>query len=256
MLRVSHVSKRYGKVTAVSDWSLEVNPGENVGLLGPNGAGKTTALRMIVGMLRPDQGDVSLDGIDLWRQPLAAKALLAYIPDVPYLFPRMTGWEHVSFVARAFGLSPEDCAAQISDLVDLFGLTPYIHRPVEEYSHGMRQKVAWVAALLHRPRYVILDEPTVGLDPQNIRLIKDVLQHITASGTGVLMSTHSMEMAEQLADRLVVVSKARMVATGTLAEFRAQATEAAATLETLFLRFTGGVATAEALKRALGEVRT
>jgi len=252
MLEINGIAKRFGRVSAVENVSFQVHPGENVAFLGPNGAGKTTTLKMAVGLLKPDGGKVLVDGIDLVKEPVMAKSLLAYIPDVPYLFPRLTGWEHVTYVARAYKVSLAACRQKGSDLIEAFGLQPFINRPVEEYSHGTRQKVAWVAALVHEPRYLILDEPTVGLDPQNTRLVKDVLSYLAQNGTGILMSTHLMEMAEQLSSIAIMISGGRIVASGTLEAFRSQASEAAATLEDIFLRNTGGVKPVEALKNALG----
>lgn len=237
------LQKRYGDTPAVRGVNLAVQPGEIVGFLGPNGAGKTTTIKMLIGLLKPSAGAARIGGYDMQREPLRAKALLGYVPDQPTLPEKLSAREFLDFIAGLYQLDRREARRRSDELLDLFGLTERSHELLGGYSHGMRQKVALAAALLHRPRAFFLDEPTVGLDPRSARLIKDILRAEAARGTAVLLTTHILEIAEQLCDRVAIISGGRMIATGTLDELRAG--QAGVSLEEVFLQRTGGEAERE-----------
>lgn len=240
VLEITHLIKRYGNVQAVSDVSLTVRAGEIVGLLGPNGAGKSTTIRAAVGLVRPDSGQVRIGGRDLRQDPIGTRAVLGYLPDVPNLYPRLTGWETLDFIGDAYRLAPTEKVRRAEELVDLFGLADVMGKQVETYSHGTQQKLAWAMALLHDPQLLILDEPTVGLDPANSRLIRDVLGLLRGRGCAILLSSHLLRLVEEVVDRIAMMQAGRLVATGTLAELQAQAgTGDGRELEELFLTLTG-----------------
>lgn len=246
MLELIGLTKRYRNVTAVEDLTLTVRPGELVGFLGPNGAGKTTTIRMAVGLIRPDSGRVRICGREMAADPVAARTCIGYIPDVPHLYPRLTGWETLDFVGDAYRLDPREKVRKAEELVELFGLQDVMGRQVETYSHGTQQKLAWAAALIHDPRVLFLDEPTVGLDPANARLVKDVMLRLKGQGCAVLMSSHLLTMVEEVADRLALIQGGRLVAGGTLAELRQRAgVGGESSLEALFLSLTAAAAGAE-----------
>lgn len=240
MLALQYVSRSFKKVIAVDNVSFAVEAGEIVGFLGPNGAGKTTTIKMAAGLLRPDRGRVLICGFDVHKDPTPARSALGYIPDVPALYPRLTGWETLDFIGDAFRMNPAEKVRKAHELVDLLGLEEWMSRQVETYSHGTRQKLAWAATLLHDPKVLLLDEPTVGLDPANARLIKNVILLLKQKGCAILMSSHLLPMVEELADRIVMISRGSLVAEGTLSELREKAMEAGHTgLEEMFLRLTG-----------------
>lgn len=253
MLVLQDLAKSFGKVVAVAGVSLEVRPGEVVGFLGPNGSGKTTTIRMAVGLLRPDRGRSLIGGHDVHREPLAARSLLGYLPDVPNLFPRLTGWETLDFIGDAFRLPPAEKVHRAREWVELFGLEEWMGRPVEAYSHGTQQKLAWAATLLHEPQVLLLDEPTVGLDPANTRLVKDVIRLLRQRGCAVLLSSHLLALVEEICDRVVMISRGRLVAAGALDDLRRQAAaEGHANLEEMFLALTGAGGQAERATALLG----
>jgi ABC-2 type transport system ATP-binding protein len=236
-LRLDGLVRRYGPVTAVDGVSLAVESGEIVGFLGPNGAGKTTTLRVIAGLLRPDTGSVTIAGHALATEPLAAKRRLGFVPDRPYLYDRLTAYEFLAFVAALYDVPPEIVRDRGEWLLQRLGLLGEARDLIETYSLGMRQKTAIAAALLHDPPLLLLDEPLVGLDPQGARALKDLLRERTARGAGVLVSTHLLDVAERLCDRVVILRRGRVVASGTLASLRGG--RADATLEDVFLELTG-----------------
>ena len=244
------LSKTYGSVTAVQDVSLHVRPGEIYGFLGPNGAGKTTTIKMLVGLLKPTQGYARIAGYDIQRQPLDAKARLGYVPDQPILYDKLRGLEFLVFMARLYRIDPVTAARRADELLRLFDLRDAADQMVEGYSHGMRQKLALAGALIHRPSVLFLDEPTVGLDPKSARLIKDLLLQLRESGVTVMMSTHILEIAERMCDRVGIIEHGRLIAEGTLAELRSRQ-GSMASLEEIFLSLTGGADYAE-LARVLG----
>jgi ABC-2 type transport system ATP-binding protein len=234
------LSKRYAKggVQAVSGLSLEVARGELFGFLGPNGAGKTTTIKMMTGLLRPDTGTISLAGVDARRDPLAAKAVTGYCPDEPLLYDRMTGMRFLSFIADVFGVPGSERARRIESLAESFEIRDALGETIASYSHGMRQKLSLVSALLHEPEVLILDEPIVGLDPRAAFTLKETMKGLCARGTTVFFSTHVMEVAEKLCDRVGIISHGRLIAAAPLDELRRASGEASATLERLFLEMT------------------
>lgn len=244
------LQKNYGATCAVKGIDLHVYPGEIVGFLGPNGAGKTTTIKMLVGLLRPSAGSARIGGFDIQQQPLEAKALLGYVPDQPYLPEKLSAREFLQFMAGLYQLDKQQAGQRGEELLRLFGLEERADELLGGYSHGMRQKAALSGALLHNPLAFFLDEPTVGLDPRSARLIKDLLRTIAARGTAVFMSTHILEIAERMCDRVFIVQQGTIIASGTLEELRAGA-GSSESLEDIFLSLTGGseeAAVAEALK--------
>jgi ABC-2 type transport system ATP-binding protein len=242
-IEAQELQKRYGDTLAVRGVNLAVRPGEIVGFLGPNGAGKTTTIKMLIGLLKPSAGAARIGGYDMQQEPLRAKALLGYVPDQPALPEKLSAREFLDFIAGLYQLDRREARQRGDELLRLFGLAERGHELLGGYSHGMRQKVALAGALLHRPRAFFLDEPTVGLDPRSARLIKDILRAEADRGTAVLLTTHILEIAEQLCDRVAIISGGRVIATGTLDELREG--QAGASLEEIFLQLTGGEAERE-----------
>jgi ABC-2 type transport system ATP-binding protein len=240
VIRLTELTKRYGKFTAVDGIELVVPPGELFGLLGPNGAGKTTTIRMIAGILRPTSGTVLVGGIDMQARPLEAKARLGYIPDRPFVYDKLTGGEFLRFAAALYGLQGPAVERRMDELLELFELTPWKTELTEAYSHGMRQKLIIAGALVHRPEVIVVDEPMIGLDPRSARLLKELLREFVSRGGTVLMSTHTMEIAEVMCDRIAIVYRGKIAAQGTMAELRQQTSSEGMSLEDLFLKLTGG----------------
>ena len=242
MIELRGLSKTYNKgaVKAVKDLSLEVKTGELFGFLGPNGAGKTTTIKMMVGLLRPDAGEVLLGGVDARREPLAAKALLGYCPDEPVLYDKMTGSRFLAFIADMFAVSGADRAARVQELAETFEMKDALTEIISSYSHGMRQKISLMAALLHDPQVLILDEPIVGLDPRAAFTLKETMRSLCRKGKTVFFSTHIMEVAERLCDRVGIISRGELIAAAPLSDLRRKAGEKDATLEKLFLEMTSG----------------
>ncbi|MDH3495651.1 MAG: ABC transporter ATP-binding protein [Gemmatimonadota bacterium] len=245
MIRLDDLTKRYGTFTAVAGIHLHVPRGQLYGFLGPNGAGKTTTLRMIAGILRPTAGRIWLGGVDLLADPMTAKARLGFIPDRPFVYEKLTGGEFLRFVAGLYGQDGQTVERRIDELLELFELTQWRDELVEAYSHGMRQKLIISSALVHRPELIVVDEPMVGLDPRGARLLKDIFRGFVARGGTVLMSTHTLEVAEAMCDRIAIIQAGRIVAHGTMAELREQTAAGDVSLEELFLRLTGGRAVRE-----------
>jgi ABC-2 type transport system ATP-binding protein len=237
MIELDGVTKRYGTKTAVRELSLRVEQGELFAFLGPNGAGKTTTIKMICGLLFPTGGVVRVGGFDIQREGDQARQLLSYVPDQPYLYEKLTGREFLQFIADMYGLPPERGARRIGEVIDLFGLEDFVDDLTERYSHGMRQRTVFAAALLHDPRVLVVDEPTVGLDPRSVRLLKDVLRRLAEAGTTVFLSTHSLDVAEEVAQRIGIVDHGRLIGCGTLDSLRRQAS-LEGSLEEVFLRLT------------------
>ena len=229
------VSKSYGRLTAVSDLSLSIPPGELFAFLGPNGAGKTTTIKLIVGLLRPDSGDVCVCGHHLGSNGLAAKAQLAYVPDQPFLYPKLTGREFLHFVAEMYGLSTDRRDEILQRLIARLDIGEFLDVLTEGYSHGMKQRVVLASALLHEPEVLVIDEPIVGLDPKTIREVKDLFLEFTGNGGTIFMSTHTLEVAEELAGRIGIIHRSRLRSLGTLDDLRAHATREHS-LEEIFLQ--------------------
>jgi len=251
MIRLNGLTKRYGKFTAVNGIDLAVESGELFGFLGPNGAGKTTTLRMIAGILKPTAGVIRVAGENIHTNALAVKAKLGYIPDRPYVYDKLTGAEFLRFVASLYGQEGEDVESRIDELLELFELTPWRDELTESYSHGMRQKVIISSALVHRPDVIVVDEPMVGLDPRSAKLLKVLFRQFVDRGGTILMSTHTLEVAEAMCDRIAIIQGGKIVASGTMDELRQQ-TQEGLSLEDLFLRLTGGEG-AQELSAVLGE---
>ena len=241
MIRLQALTKRYGKFTAVDGIDLDVPRGELFGLLGPNGAGKTTSIRMIAGILRPTSGTVMVGGIDIQARPLEAKARLGYIPDRPFVYDKLTGGEFLRFAAALYGQQGAVVERRIDELLELFELTPWKGELTENYSHGMRQKLIICGAFVHRPELIVVDEPMVGLDPKSARLLKDLFRQFVDRGGTVLMSTHTLEIAEVMCDRVAIVYRGKVAAQGTMADLREQTASGNSSLEDIFLKLTGGL---------------
>jgi ABC-2 type transport system ATP-binding protein len=252
MIQLENLTKRYGSFVAVDDLTLHVPRGVLYGFLGPNGAGKTTTLRMIAGILQPTDGRVRLGGDDMRERPLAAKQRLGFIPDRPFVYDKLTGAEFLRFVAGLYGQEGEAIERRIHELLEVFELTSWQDELVEAYSHGMRQKLIISSALIHRPECIVVDEPMVGLDPKGARRLKDIFRQFVARGGTVLMSTHTLEVAEAMCDGIAIIQHGKIVASGTMPEIRRQTASGSASLEELFLKLTGGLE-ARHLAEVLGE---
>ncbi len=238
MIELENVTKRYGQRTAVDQLTLSVPRGEVFAFLGPNGAGKTTTIKMMVGLLLPTLGTVTLSGYDVAKQPREAKSQLGYVPDQPELYDKLTGREFLSFVGEMYGMHRDEAGAEIERLAAIFDLTPFYDRLTESYSHGMKQRVAFASALLHKPSILMLDEPMVGLDPKTMRLVKDLIGEKSDDGLTVFMSTHTLSVAEEVADRIGVIDHGKLLFLGTVDELRDRLSVKASSLETLFLQLT------------------
>ncbi len=240
MIVIRDLVKRYGAFTAVDGVSLEVPRGEIHGFLGPNGAGKTTTIRMIAGLLKPTAGSVVVNGHDLAREPERAKASLGFIPDRPFIYEKLTAGEFLRFHGGLYGMDGAGVPDRVKEMLELFELTRWEDELVESFSHGMKQRLVMCAAFLHRPDAVLVDEPMVGLDPRGARLIKDVFRRMSGRGVAILMSTHTLEVAQEMCDRISIILKGRIIARGTVEELRAQAGDPAGELTGVFLKLTGG----------------
>ncbi len=238
MINIKNLSKSYnkGSVKAVDDLNLHVKPGEIFGFLGPNGAGKTTTIKMMVGLLTPDNGTVSLAGFDNAKNPLEAKRNIGYVPDNPDVYDRLTGLEYLNFMADVYNVSVEDRQERMGHLLDMFSLTDAIGDLIRSYSHGMKQKIVLTGALLHNPSVWILDEPMVGLDPKSSHLLKEFMREHCSKGNTVFFSTHILEVAEKLCDRIGIINKGKLIAIGSLEELRHG--DQAGSLENIFLELT------------------
>jgi ABC-2 type transport system ATP-binding protein len=240
MIVVDNVVKQYGKFTAVDGVTLDVRPGEIHGFLGPNGAGKTTTLRMIAGLLKPTSGRIEVNGHDLATEPEAAKASLGFIPDRPFIYEKLTAGEFLRFHGGLYGLDGSGIHSRVHEMLDLFELRRWENELVESFSHGMKQRLVMSAAFLHRPQAVAVDEPMVGLDPRGARLIKDVFRRMAGHGVGILMSTHTLEVAQELCSRISIIHKGRIIAQGTVEDVRRMAGGEDDELTPVFLKLTGG----------------
>lgn len=239
MISLSALTKKYGTFTAVDRIDLEVPRGQLFGFLGPNGAGKTTTLRMIAGILQPTSGTVKLAGHDVAKEPMIAKARLGFIPDRPYIYEKLTGTEFLRFVAGLYGMTGTEVEHRIAELLELFDLSEWAYAVVESYSHGMRQKLIISSAFVHKPEVIIVDEPMVGLDPKAARILKDLFREYVQRGNTIMMSTHTLEVAESLCDRIAIIQAGKIRAMGTMDDLRREATSGTAGLEEIFLRLTG-----------------
>ncbi len=254
MIVCQNLTKQFGELTAVDNMSFVVAEGELFGFLGPNGAGKTTTIKMITGLLRPTSGAAIIGGFDVEQEPLQAKRLFGYIPDNPFLYEKLTGREYLHFMADLYSTPLPDPSQRIDELLHLFDLYDKGHDMVQGYSRGMRQKIALAGALIHTPKIILMDEPTVGLDPQSAQAMQDILRELCRRGTTVFISTHNLAIAEKLCDRVAIVNKGRLIAQGTVAELRAsvetseEAVETPRSLEDIFFLLTGSAAREELIR--------
>jgi len=239
LIEAHHLTKRFGATIAVDDLTLSVYPGEIFGFLGPNGAGKTTTIKMIVGLLQPSAGTVRVCGYDVQSEPLLAKAASGYVPDTPNLYPKLSAKELLRFVGDLYGVPTQQAQRRSAELLKLFALEDAADDPIDSYSHGMKQKTALAAALIHDPKVLVLDEPTVGLDPRSARLIKDLLRQMAERGAAVFLSTHILEIAERMCDRIGIINHGKLIAVGSMDELR-QLSAGESSLEDIFLSLTGG----------------
>ena len=241
MIAVKDLVKIYGRFKAVDGVTLGVEPGEIHGFLGPNGAGKTTTLRMIAGLLKPSSGQILVNNHDMDLEPEAAKASLGFIPDRPFIYDKLTAGEFLTFHAGLYGMTNGQVQGRVHEMLDLFELRPWEHELVESFSHGMKQRLVMSSAFFHRPEAVAVDEPMVGLDPRGARLIKDVFRRMSERGVAILMSTHTLEVAQEMCHRVSIIQKGRIIAQGTVDEVKQTAGGATDEhLTEVFLKLTGG----------------
>ncbi|HZD55537.1 MAG TPA: ABC transporter ATP-binding protein [Anaerolineales bacterium] len=244
LIESQHLSKHYGDKVAVNDVSFEVYTGEVFGFLGPNGAGKTTTIKMIIGLLQPTSGRVRVAGYDVTQEPLRAKASSGFVPDTPNLYPKLSGRELLRFVGDLYEMDRQQVERRIDELLKIFRLEEAADDTIDSYSHGMQQKTALAAALMHDPKVLVLDEPTAGLDPRSARLIKDMLRQMAERGAAVFLSTHILEIAERMCDRIGIINQGQLIAVGTMQELRTLG-KGETSLEDIFLSLTGGAEYAE-----------
>jgi ABC-2 type transport system ATP-binding protein len=237
MIELDHLVKNFGELVAVNDVSLKIRRGEFFALLGPNAAGKTTLMKLLAGLIKPTSGRACVCGFDVQAQPLEARQRLAYVPDFPFLYDKLTAWEFFRFIGQMFGLDPARIEKNAQELVARFHLAEFAGRTLEGLSHGTRQRIAIASALLHDPEVFVVDEPMVGLDPQHARVVKDVLKERSLAGVTVLVSTHQLSIAEEMADRIGIIHGGRLIAVGTREDLRKQS-GASGALEEIFLSLT------------------
>jgi ABC-2 type transport system ATP-binding protein len=238
MIELKNLSKTFGKVKAVDNLNLVISKGELFTLLGPNGAGKTTTVKMITGLILPSEGEIFIKGIGLLKEPEKAKSIIAYIPDEPFLYPELTGREFIFFVSRLYELEKKTIEKRMEKLFREFGIEKWIDFPSSEYSHGMRQKVIFMQALIHNPDVIVIDEPMVGLDPVSARTVKRILRERVAGGVSVFMSTHSLSLAEEISDRVGVIDKGILIETGEVSELKKSMGENYSSLEEVYFKLT------------------
>jgi ABC-2 type transport system ATP-binding protein len=239
MIELVHLVKKFGDLTAVNDISLTIPRGQFFAMLGPNAAGKTTTLKMLAGLMKPTSGCTRVCGFDMQTQPLEARRKIAYVPDFPFLYDKLTAWEFFRFTGQLFQMHDAKIESNANELIARFHLAEFVNRPLESLSHGTRQRVAIVSALLHEPEVFVIDEPMVGLDPQHARIVKDVFKERSLAGVTVLLSTHQLSVAEEMADRIGIIHGGRLVAVGNRDELRRQSGNSGQ-LEEIFLSLTAG----------------
>ncbi len=237
MIRTINLTKRFGTKVAVNRLNLDIKRGEIFGFLGPNAAGKTTTIKLLAGLLIPTEGSASLCGFDIQKEGLSAKRLLSYIPDVPFLYEKLTGREFLRFISEVYELDGSIAEKKREELLSRWNLSQDGDILLEEYSHGMRQKIVYCAALLHEPKILLIDEPMVGLDPKSMRLVKDIFREQAALGVTIFMSTHTLSIAEEVCDRVGIIEDGNLIAIGSIEELKKQSGISGA-LEDVFLRLT------------------
>ncbi len=239
MIEIINLVKKFGELVAVNNVTLRIPRGEFFAMLGPNAAGKTTTLKILAGLMKPTSGCTRVCGFDLQTQPLEARRKIAYVPDFPFLYDKLTAWEFFRFTGQLFQMPGAKIEANANELISRFHLAEFVNRPLESLSHGTRQRVAIVSALLHDPEVFVIDEPMVGLDPQHARVVKDVFKERSRAGVTVLVSTHQLSVAEEMADRIGIIHGGKLVAVGNRDELRQQSGNSGQ-LEEIFLSLTAG----------------
>ena len=237
MIELIHIVKKFGDLVAVNDLSLTVHRCEFFAVLGPNAAGKTTTIKVLTGLIKPNSGSARVAGFDVQTHPLEVRSRLAYVPDFPFLYDKLTPWEFFRFIGELFRMDEARIRVQTSALIERFNLESYVSKPIEGLSHGTRQRIAIVSALLHDPEVFVIDEPMVGLDPHHARVVKDILKERSRAGMTVFVSTHQLSVAEEMADRIGIIHQGRLIAVGTREELRRQS-GAEGPLEQTFLALT------------------
>lgn len=240
MIEFSHVRRTFGQTVAVDDLCLTIHRGEVFAFLGPNGAGKTTTIKLLVGLLRPSQGTIRVAGWDVVRHPREASQLIGYVPDEPFLYDKLTGREFLDFIARVRGMDRQLAQTQIAHQAELFEMTDFLDQLTETYSHGMKQRVVFASVLLHDPPLLVADEPMVGLDPKSVRLVKNLMRSRAATGKTIFLSTHTLALAEEIADRIAILHRGRLVFVGSMDQMREQGLVQEKSLEEFFLELTEG----------------
>ena len=238
MIDLKNLTKRYGDLTAVNNLNLLIPKGEIFGFIGPNGAGKTTTINMMGGILSPTSGTVAISNINMEKHPEKAKMKIGFIPDRPYLYEKLTGMEFLKFTADLYGVAEDSFMGRSNELLEMFSLADWSDDLIESYSHGMKQRLVMTSALLHDPEVIIVDEPMVGLDPVAIKMVKDLLKHLAREGVAIFMSTHTLQVAEDICDRIGIIHKGSLIATGTAEELKRNIQATDANLEHVFIRLT------------------
>jgi len=242
MIELKDLTKTYGTYTAVQRLNLSIGRGEIFGFIGPNGAGKTTTIKMMGGVMAPTEGTITIAGIDMQAEPRKAKRKVGFIPDRPFLYEKLTGLEFMQFTADIYGVPEEQFPDKAAAILALFSLADWSNELIESYSHGMKQRLIMAAALLHDPEVLIVDEPMVGLDPLAIIMVKNLFKRLASQGVTIFMSTHTLKVAEDICDRIGVITRGRLIASGTAADLRREANVSSADLEQVFLNLTGNYA--------------
>ena len=237
MIELIHLKKKFGDFVAVDDINVYIPKGEFFAVLGPNAAGKTTTIKMITGMIKPTEGTAKIAGFDIQEQPIEARKKMAYVPDFPFLYDKLTVWEFLKFIGQIYEMEESVIVKKTKNLIDLFSLGEFINSRIENLSHGTKQRVVIVSALLHEPEVFVIDEPTVGLDPHHSRVLKDILKERSENGMTVFLSTHQIEIAEELADRIGIIDKGKLIAVGTADDLRRQSRNEGS-LESVFITLT------------------
>ena len=238
MIDIRNLTKRYGDVTAVNDLSLHIPKGEIFGFIGPNGAGKTTTIKMLGGILVPTQGEIHICDISMREDPEAAKMKIGFIPDRPYLYEKLTGIEFLKFIADLYQVNSNRFAEKAHENLAMFSLSDWSYELIESYSHGMKQRLIMAAALLHKPEVIVVDEPMVGLDPLGIKLVKDLFKRLSKQGTTVFVSTHTLQIAEDMCHRVGIIDKGRLIVTGSPRKLKQDLQNDKADLEEVFIQLT------------------
>ena len=235
MLKIEHLTKNYGDKKAVNDLTLHIEKGMIYGFIGHNGAGKTTTIKACCGILQYDEGEIYIDGVSIKKDPLSCKSKIAYMPDNPYLYEFLSGIKYLNFIADIFGVPQKEREERIKKYADLFELSDDLAQPISSYSHGMKQKLVIISALIHEPRLIIMDEPFVGLDPKASRILKNIMREICDNGGAIFFSTHVLEVAEKLCDRVAIIKNGKLVVSGNMDEVKGNDS-----LEDVFLELEGG----------------